>query len=96
MISTMVLPKHIGTSSCKGVSLEHLRHSKVQENSEGAISLLESKHADLVAAGRGSYVHAMAMTKTTREADLCIAETARAIHPKIREQEKSCEGIIVP
>jgi hypothetical protein len=37
-----------------------------------AISLLESKHADLDAAGRGDYVHAMAMTKTTREADLDI------------------------
>jgi hypothetical protein len=42
---------------------------KGQENTEDAISLLESKHADYSAAGRGSYVHAMAMTKTTREAD---------------------------
>jgi hypothetical protein len=91
-----VLPKHEGTSNCKGVSLEHLRHLRVQENSEEAISLLESKHADLIAAGRGSYVHAMAMTKTTREADLCIARTARVIRPKMTKHEKLCEGIVVP
>jgi hypothetical protein len=43
---------------------------------EEAISLLESKHADLNAAGRGDYVHAVAMTKTTREADLDIWQSS--------------------
>lgn len=51
------------------VSRASSSHIRGQENSADAISLLESKHADCIAAGRGSYVHAMAMTKTTREAD---------------------------
>jgi hypothetical protein len=43
---------------------------------EEAISLLESKHTDLSAAGRGDYVHAVAMTTTTREADLDIWQSS--------------------
>jgi hypothetical protein len=47
-----------------------------QEGIQEAISLLESKHADLNTAGRGDYVHAMAMTKTTRDADLDIRQSS--------------------
>ena len=64
--------KQLDTSGCKGFSRASSSLEMRQKNNGKAISLLESKHADLEAAGRGCYVHAMAMTKMTRETDLAF------------------------
>jgi hypothetical protein len=77
-------------------SLEHLRHrNQAEVKIWAAIFLITCKHADARAAGRGFYVHAMAMTKTTREGDVKPGQSSM-VRPRQNETERENQGIVVP